>query len=88
MQNGEIHDTFDEVPLVFDNIVVLEVAYKRSQIDPDSVDAETVGSGVLNLLIGGKRHEGIVGRATRGRRPTASSTRRAIRSGSTRARRG
>lgn len=58
VQNGEIHATLDEAPLVFDNIVVLEVEYNRSRIDPASVDAETVGAGPLNLLIGGKRYPG------------------------------
>ena len=65
VQNGEVHATLDETPFVFDNIVVLEVEYTRSQIDPDSIDAKTVGTGPLNLLIGGKRYEGTWTRDSR-----------------------
>lgn len=65
VQDGEVHTTLDGTPLVFTNVVVFEAVYERSTIDPDSVDAETVGSGVVNLLIGGRRHEGTWVRETR-----------------------
>ena len=65
VQNGEVHDTLDETPFVFDNVVVLEVEYTPSTFAPGSVDAETVGGGPLNLLIGGKRYEGTWARESR-----------------------
>jgi hypothetical protein len=65
VQNGEVHSTLDGEAFVFDNIVVLEVRYTPSTFAPGSVDAETVGTGPLNLLIGGKRYEGTWSRASR-----------------------
>lgn len=65
VQNGEVHATLEGTPFVFDNIVVLEVEYTPSTFAPGSVDAKTVGTGPLNLLIGGERYEGTWVRDTR-----------------------
>ncbi|MEM7140043.1 MAG: DUF3048 domain-containing protein [Actinomycetota bacterium] len=65
VQDGEIHTTLDETPLVFTNIVVFETEYRPSVFAPGSVDAEIVGSGVVNLLIDGQRHEGTWERESR-----------------------
>ena len=58
VQNAAVHTTEDETSLVFDNIIVLEVVYTPSTFAPGSVDAQTLGTGTINLLIGGKRYEG------------------------------
>jgi hypothetical protein len=65
VQNDAVHTTEDETPLVFDNIIVLEVVYTPSIFAPGSVDAQTLGTGTLNLLIGGKRYEGTWSRESR-----------------------
>ena len=65
VQDGVVHTTLDETPLVVTNVVVFETEYRRSTINPGSVDAETVGSGVVNLLIGGERFEGTWARESR-----------------------
>lgn len=58
VQDGEIHATQKGVPFAFDNVVALEVAYTRSNIDPDSVDANTLGTGPATIFIGGERWSG------------------------------
>ena len=65
VQDGEIHATEDGTPFVFDNVVALEVVYTRSTIDPASVDADTLGTGPVTVLIGGERWSGTWTRDSR-----------------------
>ncbi|GJM37343.1 MAG: hypothetical protein DHS20C19_07100 [Acidimicrobiales bacterium] len=63
VQNGEIHETADGEPFAFANVVVYETVYRRSTIDPDSVDADTVGEGAVHILRDGRRYSGTWSRA-------------------------
>lgn len=66
VQNGAVHVTSDDKPLVADNLVVMETVYTPSSYDPRNVDAHTTGEGAVSVLIGGERFEG------RWSRPTAA----------------
>ena len=57
--------TEDGARFAYDNIVVLEVEYTPSTFAPGSVDAETVGSGPVTIMIGGEQWTGTWQRETR-----------------------
>ncbi len=54
VQGGEVHATREGVPLVADNVMVLETRYEPSRIDPESIDAITTGWGRGTILIDGE----------------------------------
>ncbi|MEZ5166655.1 MAG: DUF3048 domain-containing protein [Acidimicrobiales bacterium] len=70
VQDGEIHDNRGGEPIAVDNVVLLETEYRRSAVEAESVDAQTVGTGRFTLLVGGARLEGTWTRATRDDRYT------------------
>ena len=65
VQDGVIHATRTGEPLVVDNVVAMETAYLPSTINPGSVDAQIVGSGGVNVFVGGVRISGTWERETR-----------------------
>ena len=58
VQDGVVHITSEQIPLVTDNLVVMETIYTPSSYDPRNVDADTLGRGPVSVLIGGERFEG------------------------------
>lgn len=58
VQDGAVHVTRDGVPLTATNVVVMQVDYVTNADDAQSVDAVTTGTGVVNVLIDGRRWEG------------------------------
>ena len=64
VQDGAVHVTREDVPLIAHNLVVMETVYTPSTYDPRNVDAHTTGSGPVSVLIGGQRWEGTWHRET------------------------
>jgi len=58
VQDGVEHVTREGIPLVTDNLVVMETVYTPSSYDPRNVDAHTTGSGPVAVMSGGQRWEG------------------------------
>jgi hypothetical protein len=54
LQDGEIQATSDGVPIVVDNVVIMETRYEQSRIYADSVDAITTAWGRATVLAGGE----------------------------------
>lgn len=55
VQDGAVHSTREGHDIVVTNLVVMETEYEPSPIDAQSVDAKTLGEGVVHVLIGGRR---------------------------------
>jgi hypothetical protein len=66
VQDGTVHATRDDEPIVVDNVVVLETEYRSSTFAPGSVDAVTVGEGRSVVLRDGVAVVGTWERADRG----------------------
>jgi DUF3048 family protein len=64
VQDGVVHVTREGIPLVTDNLVVMETVYTPSSYDPRNVDAHTTGSGPASVMNGGQRWEGTWSRET------------------------
>lgn len=58
IQDGKVHVTREDEPLVVDNVVILETSYDPSSFAPGSIDAVTLGTGPATVLIGGEVWEG------------------------------
>jgi hypothetical protein len=63
VQDGLVHVTSDGIPLVTDNLVVMETVYTPSSYDPRNVDAHTTPEGPVSVFIGGERFDGTWKRA-------------------------
>ena len=66
VQDGAVHSTRDGHDIVVTNLIVMETEYSPSLIDAQSVDAVTLGEGVVHVMIGGRRVAGVWRRATAG----------------------
>jgi len=64
VQDGVVHVTAEGVPLVTDNLVVMETIYTPSSYDPRNVDADTLGEGPASVLMNGQRFAGTWTRPT------------------------
>ncbi len=64
VQDGAVHSTRESHDIVVTNLVVMETEYLPSPIDAQSVDATTVGEGVVHVMIGGRLISGVWQRAT------------------------
>jgi len=65
-QSGTTHNTRTGVALAPENVVVMFVPYVQSQVDADSVDAETIGSGAAWIFRDGTATIGSWSRARGG----------------------
>lgn len=59
VQDGAVHSTREGHDIVVDNLIVMETEYLPSPIDAQSVDATTLGAGVVHVMIGGTRITGV-----------------------------
>ncbi len=66
VQDGAVHSTREGHDIVVTNLVVMETEYHPSAIDPQSIDAATLGEGMVHVMIGGQRISGVWRRATAG----------------------
>jgi len=64
VQDWVVHSTREGHDIVVMNLIVMETEYHPSPIDPQSVDATTLGEGRVHVMIGGTRIEGVWKRPT------------------------
>lgn len=66
VQDGVVHVTREpaSIPLVADNLIVMETVYTPSSYDPRNPDAHTTGTGAVSVMIGGERWDGTWSRPT------------------------
>jgi hypothetical protein len=64
-QNGAPHLDFDGIYVNAKNVVILEVDYRPSPADRRSPEAQTIGTGVVQVLTGNVAIEGTWERADR-----------------------
>jgi len=64
VQDGSVHRTREGVEIAVTNVVVMETAYVPNANDQASIDAISVGEGMVDVLIGGRRWAGTWSRPT------------------------